>query len=198
MPGWFANIDWAKVRVFFAWPDDASVWNVLNSPILVTFLAALIGWQLNRRVTKAEAKAQDAAEKAEDATDLVALKEDVEADDAAERDDDPDEAPTMSGVEDFREEASTVYEHADDFIKQQMDKADGRHRRTYRNISGASLPIKAAAMYQRKGLSQAQYEGAVELAHEWNQYRRGKAARKIVPKSTLDKMRRSLAKLRNG
>lgn len=187
---WIHDIDWPT---FFAWPRDASIWNVLNSPVLVTFLAAIIGVQLNRRVTKAE-------EKAEDAANLVTLKDEVEATEIEEEHESETEtsatAPTSPSA-DFRNEAEAVFDQAEVYIKGLMDKADGRHRRTYRNIAGASLPIKAAALLERKGLERSQYEGAVELAHEWNQYRRGKAARKLVPRSALDKMRRSLSKLRN-
>lgn len=188
---WFRNVDWSWSQSFFAWPDDASVWDVLNSPILVTFLAAIIGWQLNKRVQKAE-------EKAEDAANLVNLKDDVEAAEADEEEPDTSADQTPAS-EDFRSEAEATFDQGEAFIKERMKNAsDGRHRRTYKNIAGASMPIKAAALHERKDLSASQYQGAIELAHEWNQYRRGKAARKAVPKTSLDKMRRSLAKLKNG
>lgn len=189
---WFQNIDWSWTRAFFAWPEDASIWDVLNSPILVTFLAALIGWQLNKRVQKAE-------EKAEDAANLVTLKDDVEAAEADEEEEPDTSADQVPASENFRAEAEALFDQGEDFIKERMKNAsDGRHRRTYKNIAGASMPIKAAALHERKDLSPLQYQGAIELAHEWNQYRRGKAACKPVPRASLEKMRRSLNKLKSG
>lgn len=142
---WFQEIDWTWSHSFFAWPDDASVWDVLNSPILVTFLAALIGWQLNKRVQKAE-------EKAEDAANLVTLKDDVEAAEADEEESETS-ADQVPASENFRSEAEAVFDQGEDFIRERMKNAsDGRHRRTYKNIAGASMPIKAAALHQRNDL----------------------------------------------
>lgn len=182
-------MDW---DAFFKFPEDASVWSVLNSPALVALLAAGIGWQLNRRVRKAEERTQDFV-------DLVNLQEELEANEAAASRDSPAEAIQEDSTEDFRQEAAGVFDQGDAFIREKMLSArDGRHRRTYKNIAGASMPVRAAALHQRGEITQTQYEGAIELAHEWNQYRRGKAANKRVPKSALEKMRRSLAKLRNS
>jgi hypothetical protein len=191
------SIDWRELldrfdwQGFFAWPTDASVWSVLNSPILVTFLAALIGWRLNRRVSDAEAKADGViyAFKGEQAE--LALEEDEpsEGEKAAEA--------TTESQPDFRSQAAGLYDAAVAVLDGVIKAADGRHRRTYAAVKGTGLAALATAMLERQDLAPSQYQGAVEIAHEWNQYRRGRAARKVVPKSAFDKMRRSLAKLRD-
>jgi hypothetical protein len=167
---------------------------------MVTVLAALIGWQLNRRVKAAERKAVaaqekavEAQEKAEDAQDTINLRDQVEATEESTE----EEEPAPPGINDpYRALAQQVFDDALAFIAQEMEKADGRHKRTYKNIAGASLPIKAAAMHKRNDLSTHQYEAAVALAHEWNQYWRGKASKKIVPEPTLRRMQSLLRKLK--
>ncbi len=180
---------------FFAIPADASFWDVANSPVLVTFLAAIIGWQLNKRVTKAE-------EKAEDAQSFVTLKEGLEEREAeldGEIADVSESGAAGQSGDDHRTEARKVFDEAVAFVEQRIrDDNDGRHQRTYKSLGRVRPALKAAALFEREQLKQSQYDAAVQLFREWTQYHQGRAANKRVPLEVLERMQQSLRALRSA
>jgi hypothetical protein len=169
---------------FFAIPQDATFWDILNSPILVALIAAAIGWQLNNRVKQAE-------EKAEDATNAIELE-------AASHVEEAMAPPNEQGGPDLRANAAAVYKEAEDFLTKKGDSdTDGRRRRTYKNLRGAGLRVRAGALLERRQITDAQYAAAEALFNLWNQYRRGRVANRVVSADVLANMRAHLDQLKS-
>jgi hypothetical protein len=62
MPDW-VDPNWIEAAIrFFSLPEDASFWNLLNSPFLVAIVATIIGFRLNARLSNTQQVADTALE----------------------------------------------------------------------------------------------------------------------------------------
>jgi len=178
------NIDWAR---FFAIPETASFWTILNSPILVAIIAAIIGWHLNRRINAAREDAEAAHEEA-----AIAIKVAESHDESLDFELD---LPQSSGSDqteaqdDYRDQLRELAGQAKAFIETQIaEDPDKRHQRTYARFNGHHPVSRAFALRERDRISAEQEHALVTILRTWNRYNKGRAANRTVPKSVYDLM----------
>lgn len=181
------EVDW---QAFFAIPDTASFWTILNSPILVAMIAAVIGWQLNRRINSAQEHAQAAQEEA-----TIAMKVAESHDESLELElDDAEHAVDMAAdaggqAEDYRDALRELANKAKAFIEQKIQSdPDKRHQRTYARFSGHHPISRAIALRERDQISADEEHALITILRTWNRYNKGRAANRAVPKAVYELM----------
>jgi hypothetical protein len=165
------------LQAFFAIPETASFWSLLNSPILVSMIAVIIGWQLNQRIDAANSNAEVAAGLAEYQLEQGGLNEA------------PDEVSAEAEVpgEDFSEQVLEIADLAKAFIQTKIDNdRDRRHQRTYKKFSGHHPVARAVALTQRGQITADQERELINIVRMANRYNKGRAANRHAPKSVLE------------
>ena len=176
------------LKDFFAIPADASFWSILNAPIFVGVIAAVIGWQLNRRITSAQEQAQTAQDEAAVAV-KVAESHDESLDFEVGFADAAFESHSGGETEDYREEFRALAENAKAFIEQRINAdTDKRHQRTYSRFSRHHPISRAIALRERDRITSEQEHALVTLIRTWNRFNKGRAASRPVPKEVLELM----------
>lgn len=167
---------------FFEVPETASFWSLLNSPILVSIIAVIIGWQLNQRIDAANSNAEVAAGLAEYQLEQGGLNE--APDDAA--------AESPLAGEDFSEQVLGIADQAKAFIQAKIDQdRDRRHQRTYKKFSGHHPVARAVALTQRKQITAEQERELINIIRMANRYNKGRAANRQTPESAYEAVRAS-------
>jgi hypothetical protein len=170
MSGWLA---------FFAVPADLTFWDIVNAPAAVTVLAVALGLWIRKDVKQA----------VEDATTVARLEEQ-----AAD-----DQLPLPPHAEDGSSAQSDILQEANERLRAQFDEKfdelerfrhvldqqlmalsegiqDGRYRRTFERLKGASFRVRARALYERGVLNERQYNAVLRFVQLLRARRQSSAA----------------------
>lgn len=175
---------------FFSIPETANFWTVLNSPILVALIAAIIGWQLNQRITSAKEDAEAAHSEAQ-----VAIKVAEASDERLDIDELESSVSTDSAVpntDNYREQFRQLADQAKAFIDTKIkNDTDKRHQRTYARFSGHHPVSRAIALKERDRITAEQEHTLITILRTWNRYNKGLAANRPVPRAVYDLMEKN-------
>ena len=170
---------------FFSIPENANFWSILNSPILVGLIAAVIGLQINRRVANVESDATTAIRVSENNLEEMEAGEEFEED-----------SPTEVGAQDFRNEARALADRAKAFIDNKIiQDTDRRHQRTYRKINGHHPIGRAIALNERDKISDAEQNALIAFFKHWNRYSKGRGANRIVTEEVFETLKHHIKNL---
>lgn len=177
-------IDWSK---FFQIPDDVTIWRILDSQFLASLLAAGFGLLLLRY----EWKLRDAQEEARAAEEALRTREEVDRKEIEQEDVAIAAEPVVDTRPANRQEAKKLIDSAKKYLEDTGDAdLDGRHRRTYRKISGHYPEDLALALRDRRQISDTQFDAAFSLFTKSNKFFRGRAARRTITDADLEEFRR--------
>ena len=169
------------LEAFFAFPENASFWSLLNSPILVSVIAVLIGWQLNQRIDAANSQAQIAAGVAEYSDQGGAFEEIGTV-----------VVASSSDQRDFTDDIQEIAEKAKKFIEDKIkNDRDKRHARTYSKFSGHHPVARAVALRQRGRITDTQERELVNIIKTANRYNKGRASQRAAPEAAFEMVKAS-------
>lgn len=165
-----------SVGNFFAVEDSITLWDLLNAPVIVAIIAAVIGWRINRNLLSAQAKSEAAIE---NAAITSRLREDETAPDAPEdgqvvrsglsriqeRNTEPSENPLFS-------EASSEISK----LKQTIDliarrAPDGRNRRKYKNLPRTDYRVLVVALHDDGNINDNEKDAWLAALNAWNRHK---------------------------
>lgn len=183
---------------FTHFEGEPNLWNILNSQAFLNLVVAPIGFLFYQAFMsksnevddlKGALKAVDEAQQQLDQSfseggSVSAGKNadlsDYEADHSIDEPLSPD---------DYREKGLELADKMKAFIEEKMKKdPDGRHRRTYRSISGHLPVARAAALQYRDQISEKQEHAIATFFSIWNGYSKGRGANRKVPYNILSLM----------
>lgn len=176
-------------KQFFAIPENITIWSILNSQFLVAVVGAGLGFLLNKRW-------REVKESNEDATDIRLAQQEVRSEDAESRNQ-PDlginadlpTGPTPNPPDPRREEALQLVKVLKELVEKRVEKADGRHRRTYDKINRHDYRVLLRLMLLRKDISEGDCATADLAFRLWQPFSKGLGARNPIPKAVVDALR---------
>jgi hypothetical protein len=175
-----------SLLVAFIPADKRTFWELINSQVLSTIVAAIVAIL----VAKYGGAAKSNAETNQDVISATNAALKLESENP-----EPAVVPEIPGARDFRRESVELLQGAKQYLDSVAEAdSDGRHKRTYNAIPRYDYVVLAVALKERAQIDRGQVIAASELFSLWNAYdkRNGK---KTVPEAAYNLLKTASDKL---
>ena len=176
---------------FTDFEGELNLWDILNSQAFLNLVVAPIGFLFYRAFMRKSNEVDDlkgalqAVDEAQQQLDQSYSDEEPELEHSSAVFSEIETNQAMADArpsEDYRERGLELAEKMKAFIEDKMkNDPDGRHRRTYRSISGHLPVARAAALEHREQISDTQEQAIATFFSVWNGYSKGRGANRLVP-----------------
>jgi hypothetical protein len=169
--------EFLSLLIAFIPADKRTFWELINSQVLSTIVAAIVAILVAKYGGAAASNAATNQEVISATNEALKLEEDENPA--------PIDAPEIAGARDFRGESVPMIQDAKRFLDgRAIDDPDGRHKRTYIAIPRHDYLVLAVALKDRGRIEQEQLNAASNLFSLWKIYdkRNGK---KTVPEAAF-------------
>lgn len=192
---------------FTDFEGELNLWAILNSQAFLNLVVAPVGFLFYRAFMRKSNEVDDlkgalkAVDEAQQQLEQSFSDEEPELGRSGTESSEVETPQAMTDVrpsKDYRERGLELAEKMKAFIEEKMkNDPDGRHRRTYRSISGHLPVARAAALEHREQISDKQERAIATFFSVWNGYSKGRGANLLVPLNIITIMEKQWQNAQN-